>query len=438
MLCEGIAMLLFKERLDLELAHIKMDKSFIDTIHLYERKFVNSKEDNIIFLNNNLLGVPPFRFYDSDKDRFFDMVIDEEERLITDALHEVQREIDKLPENASKGSKQVLREYFDPESKKVSSSTINIIILYLIHRIRNSNLAIKYKMQGESDLWKIIHYRWIGSLMSNYFTHPPKQELMELTTSLLNNKFELKAAGSWNEWIQLRIDDLMSKSNIHYERINTFEFERFTDNDGISYVLTDTQGRPRSVVKAIYPFFLEATGHTNSLNRRKVFIELEDGLVIRDVIKSNIVYKDYLKGTFTSRANFIREELITVTEDMVTTVSRPNLIVMLEYFSDNYGKRGDPKLTLIVDLLMDHAMEALTNNRKAFRGGTDVSAIVKLLKALHTSPKSSNPKVLELRFEITKLIQKVTKIRNQSTVGTIKNGLIVYLLLRTFAMSYYS
>lgn len=401
-----------KEVFDADTKSLKVDPKFVKAGHMFERHFVNKNEDHVVFLGGALMGTPRFVFTNHDRHEFFDDIAELDEvtlKLDIDALPTVDK------------------------NHKVASDALNQTIAYLIHRIMNSSLSQTQKDEGMVALLKIMHYRWLSSLMHNYFPYEPDKQIMEATYYALNRKFSLKVHGSWSKLLESRCRDIISRDSLHYKTL-----EKFTDDAKIQYFITDSQGRIREVVKKMYRVFLDVHKNSAKVLVRKDLVDLEGEMHVRELIREDSTFKRYANDVMTDKDTFIKQELLSVIVDAVHTAPERHVRTTLEYMTNNYGLRGDKNIGKLIDEVMLHAFEYIAENKADLRGGTNLGELVKRLKALYTSSRTTDSSVINMRDLSYKISKKAIKTSNDSLLSSVRTSIMLYIVLRAFSMPYYT
>lgn len=406
----GIKMSNIKSVFDEETPRLKVDANFVRKVHSYERNFVNNTENNIVFLGGALMGTPRFIFPANLRHAYF------EEVVLVDDEAVLKQDIHGLPTVDLK--------------HKVASDVFSLALAYTAHRALKSSLSPRQKNDVAMDALKLMHYRFLSSLMVHYFPYEPDRGTMEATYAALNRKFSLKVYGSWNKLITARCEDILHPTrSIHIRTILNF------DNDkDIQYLITDTQGRIREVVKKMYRVFVEVHNSSSKVITSKAMVDIDGDLHVRDLIRKNNTYTRYIHDMTTDRRSFIRDELVGIIVGTIPKLPDRHLISTLEYVSDNYGQRGDRNIIPLIDETMLHAFEVLSEET----GKVNLAILLSRLKSLYMSSRSTNPSILKMRDLAFKITRKAVSTPNQSLIASIRTALMLYIVLRAFTMDYYT
>lgn len=402
-----------REVFEQEMQHLKIDLKLVKTISQFERYFVNKNEDHLTFLGGNLLGTPPLRFHNSDRNLWFDEIMQVDDVVLKNELHSCPS--------------------IDP-SRNVQSDVFAHSVVWLVHALyTSSSLSARQKEQGMMDALRVLHYRFLSSRMAHYFKYEADREIAEATYAQLSYKFALKQKGSWAALIESRCEDILSRNSIHMKTI-----ERYDDDKDILYMITDIQGRIREIVKKMTVVFYEIKKSPTRVQSRSSLIDLDGQMHVRDLSRKSSQYKRYIHSTLNDRQTFIRSELVKIVGDIMHTMPDRHLMAALEYMSDNYGRRGDPKVGQLVDETLLHAFEFMAENRHEFRNSVNLSLLISKLRSLYMSSRSSDASLLKMRDLSLAIVKRAVRSNNKSLLASVRTGCMIYIVLRTFTMGYYS
>lgn len=396
-----------------ELKHLTVNRTFAVTLSKYERNFVNSSEDRLEFLGGALLGTPPFRYYATDRNLWFDEILEVDDVALKNELHS-------LPS-------------VDPQ-KLVTSDTFNLSVAYVLHVLLNANgVSARQREDAMVAALKVMHYRFLGSLMAHNFRYEPDRKIVEATYAALSNKFALKREGSWAALLESRSRDVINARSIHYQTL-----KRFTDDDAILYFISDVQTRIRSVVRKMMAVFYDVRDRGGQIKSEGQLFKGEDGLQLKDVIKMQSQYSRYAHTVLSDRKTLIRPEVVNIITEAMHTLPERHLTTALEYVADNSSHRGDRNITPLVDEIVLHAIAFMEDNRGEFRHGIDLSLLITRLKSLYMSSRSTDPSLLKMRDLSMKVAKKAIRSSNTSLLSSVRTGIMLYLALRVFSMKYFT
>lgn len=407
----GLTMKNIKSILDASCSHLKIDDALLKSIHEYRIGFVNRNPDHVAFFGGNLLGVHPIRFRNADLNEWYDSVLG-----IDDI--EVRSQILKLPT-------------INPEWVR-GTDVMNLSCLWLVHRFATSSLSAAKKHQGMIDALMVLHYKFITSLMAHYFPYPADKSVALATYAALTKKYALKVYGSWNAMLIARCEDIVSRSSIHLKTINTFN-----DDGKIQYLVTDTQGRLRSIIKKMRGVFETIRQQDAKIHTTKMTgMDMEGKQILKDLTRNYTPFKRYLHEIASDAQRLIKPELVSVIADAMYTMPPEMLIEVLEYVAKHYGK-DKIDIEALLDEIVLHAVEYLSEEQSSFLKTQDFATLITRLRANYMSSRSTDPSLLKIRQQTETLVKAVIKSKNPSVIAAVRTGFALYIVLVTFSMRNY-
>lgn len=399
-----------KEVFDNALSHLTVDEAFLKDVSQYGKYFVNKNDEHVQFFGSNLLGVHAVRFLPEDRLNWTVDLLDIDE-------YETRRNVVKLPTVN--------------ETWIRGTDVMNISCLYLVHRVFNSDLSPKLKEQGMMDILLVMHYKLISSLMAHNFKYPTDEATAMAVYAALSKKYALKAYGSWHAVFVARCKDIIDRKSIHMRTI-----DKFNDDGAIQYMITDIQGRLKSMVKNLNKVFYDIRTQNAKILTVSGRVQLEDGAVVRDMQRNLPPFKRYIHEVVLDKPRFIKTELVQVISSMMPTMAEKLLFDALFALHDKCSKNDKSALKLI-DETMLHAFQHLGSD-KAITGRTpDVGEIVSKLRGLYTASRSTDPVLQVMRDIASDLVKKNVKTKNESMIAAVRTGLLLYIVLRAFSKGYY-
>ena len=400
-----------KEVYDLACAHLKIDKPLAREIHAYGQGFVNLNEDHVKFFGGNLLGVHPVRFKSTDKFRWNDDLLGIDEQEVRAAVIDLPT-IDK---NWVRGT-----------------DVMNLSCLYLCHRYMRSALSESDKQQAMIDVLLVLHYKFFSSLMAHFFKYPADESTALATYAALSKKYAIKQHGNWQAVFVARCKDIIDPMSIHYRTL-----QRFDDDDAIQYMVTDIQGRLRSIVKNIWATFDEIRNQNSKILSIGGTIELDGKVVVKDVTRNYTPYVRYLHEVVIDRGRFVKPELIQVIASAMQSMPDKMLFDTLNVVVTRAGASDKQTMELLDETLL-HAFEYLSSDRSAQAKFNDIPALIGKLKALYMASRTQDPAVLKMRELAEAIVAESIKSVNKSIIASVRTGLLLYIVLRSFSRQYYN
>lgn len=390
-----------------------IDTAFVKKLANYRTRWMHKNEDHINFFGGNLTGVQVVRFTEADQSAWF------EEILHTDQ-HALTEELLALPTvNAN---------------HHVSSDTINISCAWLLHAIyRSPKLNREQKHQGMMDVALVLQYKFLTSRLYRHFRYPANRETAEATYASLSNKYAIKQLGSWNAVLMQRSEDLISPESIHWETIAKF------DNDlGVVYLLNDTQGRIRDMLKNIYDVFLTIHHQGVRIQSTSALVDYDGEVILKDKNKNLLAYTRYLHAIITDRGSFIREELLGIIEKLMYTTPPRLFRETLVWVSDNYRRSGATRIEELLNEVLIHSFDYLAEERMMVANHVDLPTLLARLRGVYTSSRSIDPALFSLREKTEWCVKQATGNKNESVIASVRTAVLLYLVARTMTMTYYT
>lgn len=400
-----------KSVMDNHCKHLKLDASFAKEVHKYTHGWLNKNEDHIQFFGGNLLGVHTIRFTSSDRNGWLDELLGIDEG-------DVRRDVVSLPSI--------------DENWKRGTDVVNLSCVYLVHRVYNSTLPIKVKEQLMVDLLLIMQFKLFSSLMAHFFRYPADEAVALATYAALSKKYAIKQAGNWYNVLLERAKDVISSASIHHQTI-----VKFNDDAAIMYMITDIQGRLRSIVKNLWVVFDKVRTQDAKIMQVGGMVNLDGKMVVRDVARNFTPYMRYLREIIQDANTFIKPELIEIIASAQHTMPAELLNQALLYMSDA-AKSSNKDVDDLLNETMLHAFAYLSKDRRAQEAMGDLGSLIAKLRALYMASRSSDPALLKMRTLGERILKKAVKSKSSSTLAAVRTGLFLYIVLRTFAKGHYS
>lgn len=404
-----------KEVFDRQFDHVKFDADFCKRVIQYSIRFMNRNEDHSAFFGGVLLGVNPVKFFDSDRDAWYEDVLEIDEDLfladfkkITSINHEFN----------------------------VMSDAFNYTPAYIVHRLmKATGVPASLKHEAMVHAYMILHYRFITSLLVKRFQYPADKEVATAVYLALNGRFDIRKYGSWRDLIRARAEDIVSSKSIYYRCLQEFQ------PDGMLIrTVTDTQSRIRELIKKIYAIHkhFSDTG-VRVKTASDTTINTDGELVLKDRKNGYASFMRYINDIIPTERSFIRDELVDVVASAMNTMPKPLLVTTLRYLSNNYFAPHHGYTQEIVKEVLLYCFDHLYVNRLPAVQRNDLATNLAKLKALLTASRSTDPSVITLRTETEKLVRAATgKNRYEAQIAAVRTGVLLYIVLRTLCKDHYA
>lgn len=403
-----------KESFDAQFDQVKFDKDLCKRIVNYSLKYMNRNDDHSAFFGGVLMGVNPIRFLDSDRETWYEEVLDIDEDLLYAEFRKV---------------KSINFEF------NVMSDVFNYTPVYTVHRLlKESSIPQELRHEAMIHSFMVLHYRFLTSLLYRRFRYPADPEIAAAAYASLSGRFDIRRYGSWMKLLRARSEDLFSPDSIYRQTLLNF-----TPDPSLIRVVTDTQGRIREVVKKIYAVYLEARDSGARIRSTTDTTVNTDGeMILKDRKNGYAGYLRYLNEIVQTERNFIREELVNVVADGMQSMPPQLLRESLQYLSRNYGQANQQYLEFILNETLLYTFDMLQTNRNMVGRNNDLARLLARLRVLLTASRSSDPSVLKLREYTEKMVSQAILSRNPAVIASVRTGVLLYITLRAMTKNHYS
>jgi hypothetical protein len=409
--------------MDQEFSHLPIDKKLLDRILKYERDFINKNEDHITFFGGHLMGVQVVRFDPRDRAYWFDEVLEINETSLQEELYAL-----KDPEDP-----QGRLPLIDPEFN-VRSDVMNITCGYLIHRFMTANhLPNDKKEQGAEAVIRIMLYKFLTSLLWNYFKYPANPQVAEATYNALSLKFGLKKNGNWKKYLDERAHLTLHGEAIHHKTLFNMK-----DDEAFLYFIGDTQGRIRGTVKSIYSIFDRMNKSGIKIISSSSIMEYDGEQILKDKSRTYQTEIRYIADVLPDRGSFVKPELLNIIEKSVPTANPTMLSKTLLWMSDNAGYGKDDIVNQLSQKTVIYSFNYLSRNPKLVKGKRDISGVLVSLRGSFTASRASDEDLMELRDLAEKVAAYATGSRNETVLKAIRTAVLLYIIGRIMSKNYYS
>lgn len=370
-------------------------------------KNILTREGNVEWMGSNLLGTETIRFYTTDRDRFFDEVLEVDEDYLTELLHSTDLNM----------------------SWKVTSDTFNLAVTYMVHLYLPIIDKDKKAYEAIVELVSLLQFKFYSSIYAHFFKKPVDLPAAEGTYAALSLKFAIKQLGSWGAVIKERSEYFVSKDSPHVTALRKFQESKL-----IIYFISDLNTRTKQTVKDYYAVLDAVRSNNNRIGVQSAKVELDGEAIIRDRVSAYTTARSYLLESSTNVSSFYKNELVAVVLELVPKASNSALRDLLTYTAQlPFGKERE-KIERMMELTLEHAFEYVAVNRIRFN---DAATLLTKMRALYMSSKTSDSRILELRKTLEDYAKRNTHLRNNAALSAIRNALMLYFLLRAVSSNMY-
>lgn len=370
-------------------------------------KAILSRDGNVEWMGSNLLGTETIRFFTTDRDRFFDEVLEVDEDYLTELLHGTDLNM----------------------AWNVTSDTFNLTVTYLVHLYLPLIEKDKKAYEAIVELVSLLQFKFYSSIYSHFFKKPVDMPAAEGTYAALSLKFAIKQLGSWGAVLRERSEYFVSKESPHDSALRKFQETKY-----IIYFISDLNTRTKQTVKDYYSVLDSVRANNNRIGIQSAKVEIDGEAIIRDRVSAYTTARSYLLDSSTNVSSFYKNELVAVVLELVPKASASALRDLLTYTAQlPFGKERE-KIERMMELTLEHAFEYVAVNRVRF---TDTGTLLTKMRALYMSSKTSDSRILELRETLEAYAKKNTHLRNNAALSAIRNALMLYFLLRAVSSTMY-
>lgn len=387
----------------------RFDSNFAKRINAFQVGFVNRNQDHLEFFGGNLLGVQVIRFKDSDVNKFFDEVIDQDYDYVEKRVRTVT-DID--------------------HTYKIAGDIFNLTLSYVLHRCLTSDFLVDQKRHRAAlDTALIFFYRSICAVHSYYFKYPFDPKIAQEAYARLSGKFLIKQLGSWQEVMLYRSDRLIERGSVHLN-----ELIRYDNDDAIVYMIEDSQGRIKDLVKnyAIELYKVHEEG-ANIATTSSTMLDADGEVTIRDKVGGVDSKVQILRGMVGDKNAFIKDEYVSVIAKTNTNTSARIVKHTLGWMCDNVGvKKYSQDIDDFISKVVVQTMYMIENNIPINKR-RDVPYILKTIKDLYLSTRTTDRDILEIREIGDRIIGNANGRVSTSLALSTRTSVILYIALLLLA-----
>lgn len=402
-----------KSVFDEECSGLEIGPKLVKALVMFEQNFVNKNDEHIAFFGGNLFGVNVVRFTNTERDRWFDEILQADETYLRErtlALPDIR------------------------EDWIVSSDTMNLSCIWLAHAIKVSpKLSPKDKHEGMVAVMLILQYKFFTSRYYRHFQFPAQKAIAEALHASLSGKFLIKKFGNWRALFLYRAEEIVGPQSIHFRTL-----EKMDDDGDVIRMLNDIQGRIRDMLKNMYGEYLRIRDSGSRIITSSLILEHDGESILKDKKKSVSEYHRYITNIITDKNSFIRDELVDVIASMINTMPVASFRETLSWMSDNYRQNGAEIIETVISETIVHSIDYLSTHRGSIRNKSDLPAMLITLKGGYMSSRSTDPALYDLRQLTEDIVRMATHSKNISVISAVRTGVLLYIVLRSYTMRHYS
>lgn len=413
------------------------DSRLLAAVVVYQGQFANKNEDHVKFFGGHLAGVKDPKFTPTDRERWFSEVLGyhKPHEFVDEVLIDSDLKALKWENwHPSFDPKSPIDNVILPPTMKVAGDVFNLSAVWLTQLFLTSRkLNQKQREMGAIATLKMLQAKFLTSLLNAYFVYPTTAEISELTYNNLSKKFLLRTAGSWDNLLQIRAEDIIHEESIHHKTF--FEME----DDRIIYALSDIQGRIRSICINYYGVFVETHKNQKRIVTNSFLVEHDGEVMLKDKVKSKAEYGQYVISVMGDENSFIRSELTSIIQRLMPNMPESIFIESLRWLSRNQrsGHHGE-RISNFVNETLIFYFDYVSRNKSALRSKNDVPGVLMLMKGAYTSSRSTEKNLLALRSSTEKMVHEATGNSNHNVLSSVRTGMLLYIVLRAITKRHYT
>lgn len=392
---------------------LDINQNFLKRLNAFQVGFLSKNDEHATFFGGHLLGVQRVRFTTTDNNKWFDEILQADEVELTERIHAVPG--------------------INPDYN-VSSDVFNLSCFWLAHVIWNSHkLSEKQKEAGMIDVMLVLNYRYITSRIVRHFIYPAEESVAEATYAVLSNKFAIKQYGTWYNVLYNRACDIVRHDGKKFSVIS-----RMDKDEDLVAVVNDSQGRVRDMVKNIYTVFRDVHRSGVKITSSSDVVEFDGSSVLKDRVKGLANYKQYIFSILGDQSSFIKDELVATIENIVHTMPPKLFRQTLIWLSEEFSKQKNSQAVYeFVDETLTHSFAYLSDHVSLVRNSVKLPGLLGQIKGVYTSSRSTEEQLLKIRENAEKLVTQATGNKNKNTIASVRTGIMLYVVARTYTKSHY-
>lgn len=398
-----------KEVFDHHLRDMVFDNQFVKQVKNFQHYFLTKNDDHLHFFAEPLVGVYNIKWTTKETDMWWSDICQVDEDEVTDDYLAVPDVNPKF---------------------EISGKAINVLFLYLIHRVETSSLIKeKDKIDCKLALMSILQYKFLTSIHSNNFRLVLADKSIALETyNQLDNKFDLKRAKSWKILLEERGSILIDERGV-YGRI----IQRFDENKRIIDMVNDVKGRLNKSMVAIMRVFYDVKEKGDRIHHTSSTLMLED-LVVKDLSRQQSSYIRYIQRVAGNPETFIKKELRDVIVSSMKAIDEDFFDQVLVFFSQNFDNTKFKYLHTVVDDVINYTFEFMREENLSTR---DSFVIATRIRQNFMSGRANDGKVMEARKLVDKMIHTYNPKTKRMVITSERVSLMMYIVLRALFMHHY-
>lgn len=399
-----------KTLFDNEFSKVHYNRKMLIDVSRFVRTFMH-KGDNSAFFGSGLLAVHRVRWTSTENNGFFDDIL----KIDPDDL---KSKIDELSN-------------IDP-SHIVTTDSFNLSIVYSVHRtLIEHSLSPSQKNELAVNFLRLLYFKFICSLLTNYFPHGADESIAMRTYESMNNRYDLRVYKNWQTLITARAESIIQRSSIHYQTLIKFD-----DDEKVKYILSDVQTRIRVLIKTVTSLYYKVRAEGDRIVSNSSLIEVEGSTEVKDIKRQFPKYRRYLFDIVPDLKSFILPTLTEVIIRQIPSMNKRLFMSSLNYLSVHFEDKKGIEIQEFLDKVLEYSFNYISST------GTDpnhLPVVLNGIKGILNASLNKEPSVMYLRMTGDQIVKEARGQGNKSNVpvSSERTGIILYLVLRTLTMNHY-
>ena len=369
------------------------------------------KGENSAFFGSGLLAVHRVRWTSTENNGFFDDIL----KIDPDELKD---KIDALNN-------------IDP-NHVATTDAFNLSIIYSVHRaMTEKSLSPAQKKELSMNLLRLLFFKFICSLLTNYFPHGADIGIAMRTFESMNNRYDLRVYKTWQNLITARAESIIAPSSIHYKTLINFD-----NDESVKYVLSDIQTRIRVLIKTLTSLYYKVRAEGDRIVTNSSLIEVEGGTEIKDVKRQFPKYRRYLFDTVPDLNSFLRPQLTDVIIRLIPSMNKKLFLNTLNYISVHFEDKKGIKIQSFLDKVLEYSFDYI--NATGINPN-HLPEVLNGIKGILNASLNKEQSVMYLRTTGDSIVKEARGQMSKSSVpvSSERTGVILYIVLRTLTMNHY-
>lgn len=385
-----------------------VDKRFAKALIQQVIGFLNKNDTHTQFFGGNLLGVYPIRYTPRETNAWL------EELLGIEEIKDCQSDIYEV--------EGITKEFF------ISSNVMNLSFVYVLNRLFHSDLD---KMDKELAIQYTLIYvqaKHLSGLQVERFKYPADPFIAMALYESLDKRTDLKMAGSWLQLLTDRAETISDeKKGIHYHT-----FVDMDDVDDIVYMTNDLNGRLADMLNTMTEKFHLIKDSQARILSSSNMTTMEGETVLKEYQNSTQRLLRDMAAITIDRNDFIRDELLDFTTEVITTCEERYLKEVLTHYSDNF--KSIEKYREALDTIIVYVINLARTKKISL---SNVPELITVLRSLFRASRTKKEEILKIKELLHDVVSDgIPKARDSVVVAT-QIGLFIYVVLRMLSISHY-